>query len=127
MRPVRVVVLGVDAQHPFEMTAADDQQPVEALPPQAPDPALGVRPRPRRPHRRLDDTDAVGTEHLVEVARELAISVADQVAHAHALVVEAHHQVARLLGDPGRVRVGGDTAEPHTPARQLDRTGRRNA
>src|SRR6266542_3758144 len=64
--PVRVVVQRVDAEDMLEMTAADDQQPVEALAAHAADPALGVRSRPRRPHRRLDDTDAFGAENLVE-------------------------------------------------------------
>ena len=69
--PVRVVVQRVDAEDMLEMTAADDQQPVEALTAHAADPALGVCSRPRR----LDHTDAVGAEDLVEVARELAVAV----------------------------------------------------
>ncbi len=50
------------------------------LPPQTADPALGVCPRPRRPHRRLDHPDAFGAEDLVEVARELPVTVTDQEA-----------------------------------------------
>ena len=88
MRPVPVVVLRVDANDALEVAAADDEQPVEALPPQAADPALGVCPRPRRPHRRLDHTDALGAEDLVEVARELAVTVTDQEAGAHPFIVE---------------------------------------
>src|SRR5919201_7109777 len=38
MRPMRVVVLDVGAQDVLKLAAADDQQPVQALPPQAPDP-----------------------------------------------------------------------------------------
>src|SRR6266498_3683589 len=47
------VVQRADAEDMLEMTATDDQQPVEALAAHAADPALGVRSRPRRPHRRL--------------------------------------------------------------------------
>ena len=42
MRPVPVVVLRVDANDALEVAAADDQQPVEALPPQTADRALGL-------------------------------------------------------------------------------------
>jgi hypothetical protein len=36
------------------------------------------------------------------------------------LLGESHGQVARLLGDPGAVRVGGDADEVHAAARQFD-------
>jgi uncharacterized membrane protein YgcG len=51
VRPVFVVVLGIDADDALEVAAAEDQQPVEALAAQAFDPALGVRTRSRRPYR----------------------------------------------------------------------------
>src|SRR5581483_10347967 len=59
-RPVRamaVVVVGVSAQAVLELPAADDQQPTGTLPPQAPNPALGVRPGPQRADRHLDHAD----------------------------------------------------------------------
>jgi hypothetical protein len=54
-RPVRtvgVVVLGVDPQHLLEVAATEDQQPVQALGPDRPDPALRVGVGVRRLHRR---------------------------------------------------------------------------
>ena len=45
VRPVRVVVPRVDLDDALELAAAEDQQPVETLAAQAPDPALGVRSR----------------------------------------------------------------------------------
>ena len=71
VRPVLVVMRGVGGHDAFEVAAADDQQPVEAFAAQAADPALGVRSRLWRPHRRLDHTDTGGTEDLIEVAAEL--------------------------------------------------------
>jgi hypothetical protein len=92
----------------FEVAASDDQEPVEALAPQSPDPALGVCSCPRRPQRRLDHTDVGCPEDLVEVAREFAVAVTDQKPRVDAIVFELHQQVARLLRDPPAVRVGGD-------------------
>jgi hypothetical protein len=60
-----------------------------------------MRPRPRRAHRRQDDADAIGAEDLIEVARELAVSVADQETRRHPFIVEPHQQVAPA-GSPKR-------------------------
>src|SRR6266511_3748959 len=102
------------------MPAAEDQQPVEALSTEAPDPALGVRSRPRRSDGRLDHADAFGAEDLVEVAAELAVAVTDQEPRLDALVVEVHEQVARLLGHPRPVRIRRDPCQMHAASRQLD-------
>jgi hypothetical protein len=120
VRPVSVVVLRIDVNYSFEVTAAEDQQPVEALAAEPFDAALGVRTRTRRPHRRLDHADALGAEHLVEAGGELTVSVADQEALANTLVIQPHDQIARLLRYPGPVRVGRDAGDPHAPARKLD-------
>ncbi len=120
VRPVRVVVRRVDLDDALELAAAEDQQPVEALPAQAPDLALGVCPRPRRSHRRLEDREAFGAEDLIEVARELAVAVADQEARPQPFVVESHQQVARLLGHPGAVGVSGGARDVHATACELN-------
>ena len=80
VRPVPVVVVGVDAEHVVEVAAVEDQQPVEALAADAADPALGVGVRVRRPHRRADDRDAFAAEDVVEAAAELAVAIVDQEA-----------------------------------------------
>ena len=49
VRPVLVVVQRVCGNDAFEVAASEDKEPVEALAPQRPDPALGVCSRPRRP------------------------------------------------------------------------------
>ena len=57
MPPVNVVVVDVGAQDMFELSAASDQEPVEAVPADGADPALGERVRVRCPKRCADDLD----------------------------------------------------------------------
>jgi hypothetical protein len=64
---VAVVVVGVDVEHMFEMSAVRDEEPVEALAAYGADEALGDRVRFRCSHRRLDDADAFAGEDGVEV------------------------------------------------------------
>src|SRR5262249_26991079 len=109
------------AQHRREVSAAEDQQPVEAFAADATDPALCVRPRLWRPRRRLDHTDAFGAEDLVELARELAVSVTDQKPRTDAVAVELHQQVARLLSNPAAGGVSRDPAQVDAAGRKLDK------
>src|SRR5205814_1376504 len=89
------------------LAAADDQEPVEALAADAADPALDVRVRVRRPHRRVDDLDRFAAEDVVEAAAELAVAIVDQEADRLLAVAERHQQVAGLLGYPGTVGRAG--------------------
>ena len=60
VRPLAVVVVDVDAEHVFEVTAVEDQQPVQALGTHGPHEAFCDRVRLRCAHGRLDDSDARG-------------------------------------------------------------------
>ncbi len=60
------------------MFAACDQEPVETVAADGPDPALGERVGVWRTKRRADDLDALAFEDVVEGAAELAVAVADQ-------------------------------------------------
>jgi hypothetical protein len=104
----------------LEMAAAENQQPVETLPTDGPNPALGMGARLRRPHRRLDHSDAFRAEDLVERAAELAVAVAEEKPRPDALIVELHQQVARLLSHPATIRIGGDAGNSDAASRQLD-------
>jgi hypothetical protein len=104
----------------LQVTAAENQEPVEAFAADAPDPALSMRPRLRSSHGRLDDSDAFGAEDFVEVSGELAVAVTDKKQRADVLVVEMHQQVACLLGHPAAVGVGRDPGQAHSAGRQLD-------
>src|SRR6266540_4217352 len=97
MWPLPVVVTHIDAKDLLELSAVEDEEPVEALAPDGADPALDVRVCVRCPHRCSDHLDPVAAEDGVEGAAELAIAVVDQQPGPLAAVVEVHQQVARLL------------------------------
>src|SRR5207247_8929226 len=99
---------------------AEAQEPVEAFAADGTDPAFGMRPRLRGPHRRLDHPNALGAEHLVELADELAITVTDKKQRTAILVVELHQQVARLLGHPAAVRIGREPDQMDAAGREFD-------
>src|SRR4051812_24410207 len=107
MRPPPVVVAHIGAEHVLKLAATEDQEPVEALAANSADPALDVRVRVRGANRRTDDPDTCALEQPIEGRGELAIAVMDEEAHLAAAIVEVDQQVARLLRDPGRVRVAG--------------------
>jgi hypothetical protein len=67
MRPLPVVVVDVDAEHAFEMSAVEDQQPVETFRADAADEAFRDRVGLRRPNRRLHDPDALAAEDLIRL------------------------------------------------------------
>jgi hypothetical protein len=79
---------GIARENVLEVAAAEDQQPIETFAPHGPDPPLGVRPRPRRPHRRLDHTHPLRAEDLVKGTGELAVAVTDKKQRPDILVVE---------------------------------------
>ena len=73
-----VKVLDIGREDVLEVASAEDQEPVKTLAADAPDPALGMRSRLRRSHRRLDHPDPLRTEDLVELTGELAVPVTDE-------------------------------------------------
>jgi len=75
-----VVVLEVDPKDLLEVAAPDDQQPVQALGPDRPDPAFRMGVRVRRLHRRQHHLGALGAEYVVEAAGELRVVVAQHEA-----------------------------------------------
>ena len=77
MRPMAVVMIDVDTEHLLELSPADDQDPVEAVPADGADPAFGERVRLRGPERCADDLDAFASEDLVEGAAEFTVAVVD--------------------------------------------------
>src|SRR5436309_2215570 len=108
----------VERKDVLEVSAAEEQDPVEALSADAADPALGVRPRLRRPHRRLNHPDPHRAEDLVELTAELAVAVRDKEPRIHALVAER---------SPRRSPAGPDSdADRSTGARRArDASGER--
>jgi hypothetical protein len=85
-----VVVLGVFGKDSFELSTVTDEDAVETLATGRTDEALGVGVRPRGTHRCADDLDSFGAEDLVEVGRELGVSVSHQVSHGTGPLCEHH-------------------------------------
>jgi hypothetical protein len=71
-------VLDVDAQDVLELCSARDQEPVEAVAANGPDPPFGERIRVWCPKRGADDLDGLASEDVVEGAAELTVAVVDQ-------------------------------------------------
>jgi hypothetical protein len=96
-----VGVRRVDAEHPFEVAAAENQQPVETFGADGPHEALGVGVRLWRADRCVDDRHAFAAEDLVKGGSEFAVAVVDQEARPFEQAAGA--EVARLLAHPGAV------------------------
>ncbi len=60
------------------MSVSEDQDAIEAVAADGPDPALGECVRVRRSDRRPDHLDPLGAKDLVEGAAELRVAVVDQ-------------------------------------------------
>src|SRR4029453_2312813 len=103
-----VVVLDVHPEDLLQVTTADDQQPVQALGADGTDPPLRVGVRVGRLDRRDEHLGALGAEHVVEPTTELGVAVAEHKAQSPSSSLGCRQeQVARLLGDPATVGVGG--------------------
>jgi hypothetical protein len=114
-----VVVRRVAAEHVLEVTAAEDQQPVEAFGADAADEALGVRVCLGCADRRVDHLEPFAAEDLVEGGAELAVAVVYEEPHPFEQACEA--EVSRLLGDPATGRVGRAARQMDASAFELDK------
>jgi len=120
VRAVDVVVLDVLGEDCLEVTAAEDEHPVEALAPDGADHALTDGVRSGCPDRALDDPGALCGEDGVEGSRELGVAIADEELDRVCVVGEVHRDIAGLLGDPAGDRVGRDAGDPHATAVVVD-------
>src|ERR671938_1200818 len=120
MRPVAVVIVDDDLEHPLEMTAVEDQQPVAAFGADGANEAFCDGVRLRRSHRRADDLDPFASEHDVEVARELAVAIVDEEANRCRSLAERPGELAGLLANPAAAWVCRAASEMHAAAAELD-------
>jgi hypothetical protein len=77
-QPLAVVVIDIEPEDTFGVTAVEDQQPVETLRADGLTKRSGDRVRLRRPHRRLLNPDGFAAEHLVEADAVLAVAVTNR-------------------------------------------------
>ena len=99
--PGLVVVLRVRAENALQVSPADHEDVVQALPSSGPHPPLREGVCPRRADGRLHHREAFCAEDLIEGAGELGVSIPEQ----DVLVLEpsGDREVPCLLGDPGRL------------------------
>jgi hypothetical protein len=101
MRAPPIVVLHVLPKNSFEMTMAEDEDPVEAFSPNRPHPTFSEGIGLRRSDRRFDESDTFGAEYLVEDS-------------------EIANQVAGHLSDEGSSRMVSDSEDVDLSRRQFD-------
>src|SRR6266498_3490438 len=101
------------------MTAADDEDPVEAVGADCAHPTLREGVRVRGLNWRADDLDALGAEDLIEGVAELRVAIVDEESEG-VLPAELHEEVARMLGDPASVRIRAASDVLNPPARERD-------
>lgn len=77
MGPVRVVMRDVLGKYCFEVTAPEDEHPVEALAPDGADHALADRIGTRCSDQGGDESGAVGSEDGVEGGGAFGVGIAD--------------------------------------------------
>jgi hypothetical protein len=117
MRPLMVVMVGVSAEHPFEVAAVEDQQPVQTFGADGSDEALGDRVRLWRPHGRLHDPDALAADDLVERG---CIRCRGRGSGSGRPDLRARGRGCVPAGLPAAGRVGRAAGEPDAPARVRD-------
>jgi hypothetical protein len=71
-RPAGVVVVDELVEDAPHVTLTEDVQPVQALAPHRPDPPLGMGIRARGPVRGADHVGALGADHVIERAGNVA-------------------------------------------------------
>ena len=118
VRAVSVVMHEVLAHDRFEVSTAEDKDPVQAFPTQSSNPALGVGICPWRPRGGPDGPDALRCEDLVERPREVGVTVPEAAGRQH--LARGHGEVASGLGHPGAGGVGRHPAEMDTSGVDFD-------
>lgn len=116
MRAMGVVVGDVLAEHRAEVALVQDDEVVQALPPQRADHALGDRVGTGRPDRREEGRDAQGRSPFPEVAAVDGVAIPQQVAGLPA----PRRRPEQLPPDPGGSRVGGDVDVHQLPSAMGD-------
>ena len=114
VRPMHVVVLHIDAQHPLQVSTSRDQQPVQALGADRGNPAFREGVGVGRLDRCQHHLGVLGAEEVIEGAAEFGIPITQHELDSSSLLAQPQQQIPRLLGDPGAVWVGGDARRVST-------------
>src|SRR5438477_7459875 len=116
---MRVVVVYIEVEDAFEVAASDDQHPVQALSTHRADEAFRVGIGTGCLDGGAEDSQAFGSEHLVEGGAELGVAVADE--ETSSTDPHAHYEVAGLLDDPRTAWVRGHSGEVDPSGVEFDK------
>jgi hypothetical protein len=122
VRTVLVVVLDVAVQNANKVLAANDQEVVQALSPDGPNPTLGDGVGVGRPNRRADDLGTGRTPDIVERSGELGVPVADQEPERGSTIIQLNHK--RLRACSPRKMVWGESRPEASVRRAILRSKR---
>ena len=120
MWPVLVVVIHEPVKDPLEVPLVQDQQPVETFRAGGAYEPLGTRVGLWRAERRANDVNPVASEHVIKTLGEFLIPIANQKPYRLRALRQRPRQLASLLDDPWRARIGRATRQMHTTATQLN-------
>lgn len=119
MRSLAVVVVDVFTENPAEMLLVEDDQPVERFVADGLDYSLAVSVGARPSVGSERDSSAFASENRVKLVGELGVAVVDEELSRLLEVAQLPAQVSGLLGDPGRVGVGGAVDVEDAPTLDL--------
>ena len=108
---VRVVMLDVLAKDCLEVTASEDERPVQALALYGADDTLADGVRPGCSDGVVDYPGALGVEDGVEGGGELRVAISDEELDGICLRGELRRDVAGTLSHPRGHRVGRDPGD----------------
>ena len=120
MGPVRVVVIDVVDDEPFELPLVPDDGAVEELALKGADPVFGERVRHGGAHWCFEDLAAFGSEDLVECSSELAAAVAHERTRPSEPVGVVEEQAPGGLAGPDAAGVVCDPCEVHGSGSDVD-------
>jgi hypothetical protein len=120
MRTVNVVVIGVLSQHALQLSASEDEHPVQHLTPNGADPTLRVGMSFVAPSPECTAPRSLQRQDRIERGGELRIPIADQEPEPADAVCEPYEQIPGLLDHPRphRLRCHREHVDP--PGRHLD-------
>ena len=120
MWTVRVVVVDVSDNEPFELVLVPDEGAVEKFASDGSDPPFRERIGNRCSDRGLEDLESFGSEDLIEGVDELAAAVTNQCPRTRELFGVTKEEVAGGLGGPRPGRVSRHPGVEHLPRRNVD-------